>query len=351
MAKDGATRLRLRPAGAADRKRLPEYGPLGTGCPAVEQAVAVLYKGQDEESFWGLMNAINYALELETRVLVPLQAASDQPDGAAPWAEHPVPEAKAESLQPWLLHTQKGRSFLPLFTSVQAAEADKGTAARPMAQRKMAEAMQEALEDDRIDGVVIDPWTSSATLDNGLLNGLLYSSRESQEPGQEELRRGQEALARQQWEEAMGLFQLSAEKGCAEGMGMIGELMYEGRGVRKNLAKARKFWKKAGEAGDVASWVALGDDAAAGGQGAGAALRAYRRAQSLSAAAPDVAYTPQVCLRMAQYETRYLSRKKALAQLAEARQGFLVRQREGDEVAAGWLQETEETIRELLEAE
>ena len=80
MAKDGAARLRLRPVGAADRKKLPEYGPLGTGCPAIERAVAALYKGQNEESFWALMNAINYALELDTRVLVPLEAASDQPD-------------------------------------------------------------------------------------------------------------------------------------------------------------------------------------------------------------------------------------------------------------------------------
>lgn len=69
------------PVGAADRKKLPEYGPLGTGCPAIERAVAALYKGQNEESFWALMNAINYALELDTRVLVPLEAASDQPDG------------------------------------------------------------------------------------------------------------------------------------------------------------------------------------------------------------------------------------------------------------------------------
>ena len=75
MAKDGAARLRLRPVGAADHKKLPEYGPLGTGCPAIERAVAALYKGQNEESFWALMNAINYALELDTRVLVPLDPA------------------------------------------------------------------------------------------------------------------------------------------------------------------------------------------------------------------------------------------------------------------------------------
>lgn len=351
MAKDGATRLRLRPVGAAERKKLPDYGPLGTGCPAVEQAVAALYKGQNEESFWSLMNALNYALELGTRVLVPLEAASDQPDGAAPWAEHPVPAEKAENLQPWTLRTQKGRCYLPVFTSVRMAEADKGTAARPMAERLLADAMQSALDAGTIDGLVIDPWTSSATLDCSLLNGLLHSSRESDEPGEEELRTGNKAMAEGRWDDAVHYFQLSAEEGCAEGLAMMGELLYEGKGGRKSPAQARKLWKKAAQAGDVAAWVALGDDAAVQGKGAGAALRAYRKAQKLSASTPDIAYTPQVCLRMAQYETQYISRKKALAQLAEAKQGFLVRQREGDETAQSWLEETEAVIRQLMEQE
>ena len=84
---------------------------------------------------------------------------------------------------------------------------------------------------------------------------------------------------------------------------------------------------------------------------AGAALRAYRKAQKLCASTPDIAYMPQVCLRVAQYETQYISRKKALAQLAEAKQGFLVRKKEGDETAQSWLDETEAVIRQLLERE
>ena len=311
MAKDGAARLRLRPVGAADRKKLPEYGPLGTGCPAIERAVAALYKGQNEESFWALMNAINYALELDTRVLVPLEAASDQPDGAAPWAEHPVPAEKAKDLQPWTLRTQKGRCYLPVFTSVKMAEADKGTASRPMAERLLASAMQMALDSDSIDGVVIDPWTSSATLDCSLLNGLLHASHDTDEPGEAELRAGNHAMAEERWDDAMHYYQLSAEEGCAEGLAMMGEMLYEGRGCRKSPAQARKFWKKAADAGDVAAWVALGDDAMVQGKGAGAALRAYRKAQKLCASTPDIAYMPQVCLRVAQYETQYISRKKA----------------------------------------
>ena len=109
--------------------------------------------------------------------------------------------------------------------------------------------------------------------------------------------------------------------------------------------------KKAADAGDVAAWVALGDDAMVQGKGVGAALRAYRKAQKLCASTPDVAYMPQVCLRVAQYETQYISRKQALAQLAEAKQGFLIRQKEGDETARSWLDETERVIRQLLENE
>ena len=37
-----------------------------------------------------------------------------------------------------------------------------------MAERLLASAMQMALDSDSIDGVVIDPWTSSATLDCSL---------------------------------------------------------------------------------------------------------------------------------------------------------------------------------------
>ena len=202
-----------------------------------------------------------------------------------------------------------------------------------------------------IDGVVIDPWTSSATLDCSLLNGLLHASHDTDEPGEAELRAGNHAMAEERWDDAMHYYQLSAEEGCAEGLAMMGEMLYEGRGCRKSPAQARKFWKKAADAGDVAAWVALGDDAMVQGKGAGAALRAYRKAQKLCASTPDIAYMPQVCLRVAQYETQYISRKKALAQLAEAKQGFLVRKKEGDETAQSWLDETEAVIRQLLERE
>ena len=139
--------------------------------------MARLYREQNEEHFWSLMNALNYALELQTKVLVPLDAAVDPQSGAAPWAHLPIPEERAEGLQPWLLHTRKERNYLPLFTSVKNAEAEKASATRPMVERSLRSAMEYALETDGIDGVVLDPWTSSATLDVSLLSGLLRSER------------------------------------------------------------------------------------------------------------------------------------------------------------------------------
>ena len=173
---------RFRPVGSGKKRTAPQYGPVGTGCPFVEEAVARLYREQNEEHFWSLMNALNYALELQTKVLVPLDAAVDPQSGAAPWAHLPIPEERAEGLQPWLLHTRKERRYLPLFTSVKNAEAEKASATRPMVERSLRSAMEYALETDGIDGVVLDPWTSSATLDVSLLSGLLKSERGATTP-------------------------------------------------------------------------------------------------------------------------------------------------------------------------
>ena len=181
---------RFRPVGSGKKRTAPQYGPVGTGCPFVEEAVARLYREQSEEHFWSLMNALNYALELQTKVLVPLDAAVDPQSGAAPWAHLPIPEERAEGLPPWLLHARKERHYLPLFTSVKNAEAEKASATRPMVERSLRSAMEYALETDGIDGVVLDPWTSSATLDVSLLSGLLRSERGSDNPGAQELEAG-----------------------------------------------------------------------------------------------------------------------------------------------------------------
>ena len=190
MANENGARLRFRPAGSAARQHgAPEYGPLGTGCPAVEQAVTALYKAQNEESFWTLMNALNYALELDTRVLVPLQAAPDSEKEGASWAEHPVPAEKARDLPLWTLRTQKGKNYLPIFTSVKTAEADRGTAARPMAELLLVDAMQKVLDSKEMDGIVLDPWTTSATLDASLLwpgSGPTRSTTTSRQPNRAE---------------------------------------------------------------------------------------------------------------------------------------------------------------------
>ena len=112
-------------------------------------------------------------------------------------------------------------------------------------------------------------------------------------------------------------------------------------GTRKNKTQARRMWKKAAQAGEVQAMIALGDDCAASGGEMAETLQYYRRAQSAAREVPDIAYTPQVCLRLAQYETQYLSRKKALLQVAEAVQGFRILQAEGETDAADWLREAE----------
>ena len=165
--------VRFRPVGSRRSRTAPVYSPRGTGCPAIEQAVQGLYKGQNEESFWTLMSALNYALELETHVLVPLQTALSAQGAPAPWMEHPIPAEKADGLALWTLRNDKGRCWLPLFTSVAAAGADRSTGSRPMADRTLEQAMQLALDTPGIDGVVL------TKLDGDARGGAALSIRAS----------------------------------------------------------------------------------------------------------------------------------------------------------------------------
>ena len=54
--------IRFRPVDSKRQGRALRYSPRDTGCPAIEQAIEGLYHGQNEESFWTLMGALNYAL-------------------------------------------------------------------------------------------------------------------------------------------------------------------------------------------------------------------------------------------------------------------------------------------------
>ena len=351
---------RFRPVGSRKKKTAPKYGPTGTGCPVVEEAVARLYRDQSEAHFWDLMNALNYALELKTRVLVPLDAATDPQSGAAPWAALPIPEEKAEDLPPWLLHTRRERTYLPLFTSVKTAEAERTTATRPMAERGMREAMTYALNTEGLDGVVIDPWTNSATLDNSILKGLLRAARgDLDAPGADELDCGYEAACHGWGDEAdshhAGLYTNNGkplpEQPAIRAVtysGGVADCIYQGRGIRRSKTEARKLWKKAAAAGEVQAMIALGDDALASDKELAVALQYYRRAQSAGRGTPDVAYTPQIRLRIAQTETRFVSRRKALAELAEAEQGFRVQLEQAAPDAQLWLDETQKLTEELV---
>lgn len=124
---------RFRPVGAR-RPTVVPYSPAGTGCPVVERAIQGLYRAQNEESFWTLMSALNYALEINTYVLVPVQTALTVHNAPAPWTEHPIPAERSGGLPLWILRSEKGRNWLPVFTSSRTAAADRSTAARPMSQ-------------------------------------------------------------------------------------------------------------------------------------------------------------------------------------------------------------------------
>ena len=73
----GKKRIRYRPVKKQKKESaVLRYSPVYTGCPAVELAIQRLYQADDsqrENRFWALIKGLNYALEVQTQVLVPVQ--------------------------------------------------------------------------------------------------------------------------------------------------------------------------------------------------------------------------------------------------------------------------------------
>ncbi len=346
MAKRQDGGIRLRPVGTRKhRQNAPAYSPAGTGCPAFEQAVENLYKGQNEESFWTLMGALNYALEMETHVLVPLRTALTVHNTPAPWTEHPVPTAKAKDLQLWTLRNEKGRTWLPMFTSAAAACADRSTSARPMADYTLQDAMELALSTEGIDGVVLDPWSHSATLDGALLNGLLHAGHTPKDPVMRkrmpERKPPARATGRRLWNALKKQPSLAAPWDLPCWQTVFIRAAAPARTVPRPAACGRKQ-QTAARSYPTLHWAMTALP--------GATMAGHFCITAVPAPTQPIcriSSTLRRCACVAQTETRYTSRKKALSLAAEARQGFSIKAREHEPDAEQWLAEADQLIREL----
>jgi hypothetical protein len=329
------------------------YGPNTTGCPAVEQAIQKLYEGQSEENFWSLMNALNYALEMETEVLVPVDAVQGASGGAAPWAANPIPESKTDDIRYWTLHNDRhDKVWLPVFTKSGAAMNDRSTATRPMAQKKLRSMMELVLSSEGIDGMVIDPWNRSASLERALLRGLLHEAEpEPQSDGERYVSEGLNAGRERDWKKCAECYRLAAQLDHPAGQRLLGLCYRHGAGVRQSSRMALRWLNAAAAQGDIQAMVVLGDMYASGEYGGapnpGLALLCYRRARTAAAQQPDIEYWPELCLRLAQYEVRYASREEALLLAIEARHGLELRMAEGDMFVQKDLEEAEALCKEL----
>ena len=120
--------------------------------------------------------------------------------------------------------------------------------------------------------MVLDPWSHSATLDGALLNGLLHAGHTPEDPGDEKADAGKEAARAGHWAAAAECYQKAAEQGSSAGLSLLGECLYQGRGVPKSAVQARKLWKAAAESGEPIALLNLGDDCAARGDNGKALL-------------------------------------------------------------------------------
>ena len=330
----------------------PQYGLLYTGCPAVELAIERLYQADDsarEDRFWGLIRSLNYALQMQTRVLVPVQMHPDGQRAQFSWAEHPIPAEKAAGLDLWTLNTPKGQKLLPVFTTPEQADGSPVTLGLPMAELPLQQVMEDTLAAADRSAVVVNPWGRSAALDKSILRGLLHARSEEDAPGEAEVRQGRQLACDGEWGAAWALFEAGAAQGSAEALRRMAYCCDNGLGAKRDRRRALSLWKKAAAAGDVLAQVALGDRLAAGTARTpadpGGALMAYRRARAMAETEMDITTWPVICLRMARAEARATDPERAGRLLAEAVHGLhLLCQEEADYEAA---QELKAAVQEM----
>ena len=161
-----------------------------------------------------------------------------------------------------------------------------------MADYTLQDAMELVLDAPDIDGVVIDPWGHSATLDEALLNGLLHAGHNPEEPGDEEVEAGREAARAGDWRMAADHYADAAQQGNAMGLSLLADCLYRGRGEMQNKTEARRMWRTAADHGEVLAMLSLGEDCAARGE-AGKALLYYRKARPSSIPRASVCALPR----------------------------------------------------------
>ena len=188
----GKKRIRYRPVKKQKKESaVLRYSPVYTGCPAVELAIQRLYQADDsqrENRFWALIKGLNYALEVQTQVLVPVQLSPGGRRGQFSWAQDPIPPEKSQGLAYWVLTTPKGQKMLPVFTKPEEADGNPATLGLPMAQLPLQQVMEETLGREDLTGLVVNPWGRSAALDKSILRGLLYARGVDDTPGEAETR-------------------------------------------------------------------------------------------------------------------------------------------------------------------
>lgn len=98
-------------------------------------------------------------------------------------------------------------------------------------------------------------WTGAGHPDaegkEDLIEGGLETTHVTEEPGEEDFRRGSELFARGAYGEAMEYFLRAAEAGHVRAICNLGFCCDRGRGVDVNPAEALKWYRKAAELGDV----------------------------------------------------------------------------------------------------
>ncbi|MDO4392911.1 MAG: SseB family protein [Bacillota bacterium] len=300
--------------------------PYTTGCRALEDALHAWHADGVEKEPTEVVDVLFDELMNGLEVIVPVAYEDGE-------------------MMMQIISSEDDSNWMSCFTNNEEKNKGETTSSGVM---EMTEVMERALSIEICNGIAINPWGEGVFVPKELIMSMLKEI-EANSQDSKDVQSGIEAYIRGDYEEALNFFQKAEENDSVMATGRIGLCYYLGRGVQKDVNRARSCWEKAAIYGDALSICRLADMCMKGEiQGDDDyAEKLYHKAFQIACDNPDIWSFPDIALRMLRYYRDDLGKDVLINLVNDVVGCYDERIQMGDITCAMELYEAEQILKEL----
>lgn len=311
---------------------------LSEGCMIIEEGL-LEFRESDDRNVFPVIDALIAAAREETELWAPiLEVSTDSMDYN--W------DADEPQITLRMLDSPSG-DVHALFTSMEEVQFGGKT---EVIRVKLREHLVMLLSDDKVTGLVVNPFSGTAFLTRKQLEYVVNYSLPPA-PDQLILEYGVRSYLKGDYENAVKYYRMAAEQGNVTALSNLGYCYYYGRGMEPDKQQAYLCWSKAAVFGDIPATYKMADMLMNGDLPMDPVYarslyhKAYHDAQEFM----DPNYYPDICLRVLKYCRDDIDPDSILYIAEDAVFGFRQKIDSGHTDMEQSLQEAEEILNSLIE--